>query len=138
MIEFEDNICFGCGKKNKHGLKLKFKFDANTHNISSDYVVSENFEGTPKAIHAGIIGTILDETMITVNKYLEFITLTSELSVRYLLPARINETLTIKGWHVKKNKQVIENRAEIRNEVGEIVAKAKGKYIKITELPRPD
>jgi hypothetical protein len=30
---------------------------------------------------------------------------------------------------VKKNKKVIENRAEIENEIGKIVARGKGKYM---------
>jgi len=138
MIEFEDTICFGCGKKNKHGLKLKFKFNAKDNKVTSKYIATDNYEGLPNLVHPGIISALLDESMITVNKYLEVISLTSELSVRYLTPAKINETLLIKGWHVKKNKQVIENRAEIENELGETVAKAKGKYVKMAKLPQPE
>ena len=76
--------------------------------------------------------------MTTVNKYLEVMAITSELTIRYLQPAFINENLYIRGWFVKKSKRVIENRAEIENEMGKIVARAKGKYIEVDEIPQPE
>jgi len=76
--------------------------------------------------------------MITVNKHMEFMTLTGEITIRYLQSAFINENLYIRGWYVKKNKKIIENRAEIENEMGKIVARAKGKYIEVDELPQPE
>ena len=138
MIEFEDKICFGCGQENKNGLQLQLKFDDDTKTAFGEYTAHELFEGPPNIIHAGIIAALLDETMITVNKYLEFIALTSELTIRYLQPAFINENLYIRGWYVKKSKTVIENRAEIENEMGKIVARAKGKYIEVDNIPQPE
>jgi uncharacterized protein (TIGR00369 family) len=138
MIEFEDEICFGCGKKNEHGLQLDLEFDEDTKTAFGKFIANELFEGAPNIIHAGIIAAILDETMITVNKYIETVALTSELTIRYLQPAFISENLYIRGWHVKKNKRLIENRAEIENEMGKVVARAKGKYIELDEIPQPD
>jgi len=138
MIEFEDEICFGCGKKNDQGLQLDLEFDEDTKTAFGKFIAHELFEGVPNIIHAGIIAAILDETMITVNKYIETVALTSELTIRYLQPAFINENLYIRGWHVKKNKRLIENRAEIENEMGKVVARAKGKYIELDEIPQPD
>jgi len=76
--------------------------------------------------------------MITVNKYLEMMAITSEITTRFLQPAFIGESLYIRGWFVKKSKRVIENRAEIENEMGKIVARAKGKYIEVDEIPQPE
>ena len=138
MIEFEDKICFGCGQDNEHGLKLKLDFDDDTKTAYGQYCAHELLEGPPNLIHAGIVAALLDETMITVNKYLEIIAITSELTIRYLQPAYINENLYIRGWYVKKSKKVLENRAEIENEMGKIVARAKGKYVEVDEIPHPD
>ena len=138
MIEFEDKICFGCGTDNERGLKLKLDFDDDTKTAFGQYSASELYEGPPNIIHAGIIAAILDETMITVNKYIETVALTSELTVRYLQPAYVNENLYIRGWYVKKSKRIIENRAEIENEMGKIVARAKGKYMEVDEIPQPE
>lgn len=138
MIEFEDKICFGCGPDNEHGLRLKLEFDDDTKTAFGTYVALEHLEGPPNIIHAGVIAALLDETMITVNKYLDIIGMTSELTVRYLQPAFIKENLYIRGWYVKKSKRVIENRAEIENEMGKIVARAKGKYIEVDEIPQQE
>lgn len=138
MLEYEDKICFGCGPDNEIGLKLKLEFDDDTKTAFGEYAAHELLEGIPNIIHSGIVATILDETMITVNKYLEVMAITSEITVRYLQPAFINENLHIRGWFVKKSKHVIENRAEIENEMGKIVARAKGKYIEVDEIPQPE
>ena len=138
MVEFEDKICFGCGEENEQGLQLKLDFDDDTKTAYGQYIASEYLEGAPNIIHAGIVAAILDETMITVNKYLETVALTSELTIRYLQPAFIKENLYIRGWYVKKSKRIIENRAEIENEMGKIVARAKGKYIEVDDIPQPE
>ncbi len=138
MIEFEDKTCFGCGEDNECGLQLKLKFDEDTKTAYGEYVAHQKLEGPPNIIHAGIIASILDETMMTVNKYMEIMGMTGELTIRYLQPAFINENLYIRGWYVKKNKRVVENRAEIENEMGKIVARAKGKYLEVDELPQPE
>jgi len=138
MIEFEDKTCFGCGVDNETGLRLKLRFDEDTKTAYGEYTAHQKQEGPPNIIHAGIVAAILDETMITVNKYMDTIALTGELTIRYLQPAFINENLYIRGWYVKKNKRVIENRAEIENEMGKIVARAKGKYIEVDDIPQPE
>lgn len=138
MIEYEDKTSFGCGEDNERGLGLVLKFDSDTLTAFGEYTAGQDLEGPPNIIHAGILAAILDQTMITVNKYLEMVALTGEITVRYLQPAFINENLYIRGWHVKKNKRVIENRAEIENEMGKIVARAKGKYLEVDEIPQPE
>ena len=138
MIEFEDKICFGCGKENEHGLKLELSFDDDTKTAYGEFIAPEYLEGPPNIIHAGIVAAILDETMITVNKYMDCIAMTSELSIRYLQPAFIGDKLYIRGWFVKRNKRAIENRAEIENDMGKIVARAKGRYIEVDSIPQPD
>jgi acyl-coenzyme A thioesterase PaaI-like protein len=138
MIEFEDSTCFGCGQDNKRGLKLKLQYDHDTETAFGEYIASQEQEGLPNIIHDGIVAAMLDETMITINKYLEFTAITNELLIRYLQPAFINEKLYIRGYHVKKNKRVIENRADIENEMGKVVARAKGKYLTVDEFPQPE
>jgi hypothetical protein len=71
MLEYEDNICFGCGQENEVGLKLKLQFDDATKPAYGEFAAHEFLEGIPNFRHSGIVATLLDETMITVNKYLE-------------------------------------------------------------------
>jgi uncharacterized protein (TIGR00369 family) len=114
------------------------RFDPDTKTAFGEYTATQDLEGAPNIIHAGIVAAILDETMIMVNKFMDTVALTGELTVRYLQPAFIDENLYIRGWYVKKNKRVIENRAEIENEMGKIVARAKGKYLEVDEIPQPE
>ena len=74
-----------------------------------------------------------NEIMMKINEAMNFETQTGELTIRFLQPAFVNEPLHLRGWFVKKNKKVIENRAEIENEIGKIVARGKGKYIEAEE-----
>ena len=122
-------------KFNKKSLKLELKFDEDTNTAYGKYVVEPHFEGAPDIVHTGILATILDETMSVVNQYINIETFTSDLTIRYLRPAFIGENLHIRGWVEKKNNKGIENRAEIENDVGKIVARAKGKYIDLKDLP---
>jgi len=138
MIEFEDKTCFGCGPDNARGLRIKLEFDYDTKVAFGEYKVTQDLEGPPNIVHAGIVAALLDETMIIVNKHMDIMALTSEITIRYLQPAFINEVLYIRGWYVKKNKRMIENRAEIENEMGKIVARAKGKYQEVDEIPQPE
>ena len=138
MIEFEDKTCFGCGQDNERGLQLSLDFDPDTKTAFGEYTATQDLEGPPNIIHAGIVSAILDETMTMVNKYMDTVAITGELTIRFLQPAFINENLYIRGWYVKKNKRVIENRAEIENEMGKIVARAKGKYLEVDQIPEPE
>ena len=138
MIEFEDETCFGCGEENECGLKLKLKYDKDTKTAYGEYTVTQTYEGPPNIVHAGVVTALLDETMMTINKYMEVTAITGELAVRCLQPAFINQNLYIRGWHVKKNKRIIENRAEIENEMGKIIARAKGKYTEVDDIPQPE
>ena len=123
------NLSFGSSPDNNDGLQLRITFDEDTKTAYGDYTCPAKFQGSPDTIHPGIIATILDEIMIKINEAMNFETMTGELTVRYLQPAFINEPLHFRGWFVKKNKKVIENRAEIENEIGKIVARGKGKYM---------
>ncbi|ASV11448.1 MULTISPECIES: PaaI family thioesterase [Leptospira] len=127
------NLSFGSSPDNPDGLQLKITFDEDTQSAYGDFTCPEKFQGQPDIIHPGIISTILDEIMVKINEAMNFKTTTGELTIRFLQPAFVNQPLHLRGWFVKKNKKVIENRAEIENEIGKIVARGKGKYIEIDE-----
>ena len=54
-------LCFGCGKKNPFGLRLKFKRDGKS--VRTEYTPGEYYQSWPDIIHGGIIVTMLDEAM---------------------------------------------------------------------------
>jgi len=127
------DLSFGSGQENEDGLKLKLTFDEDTKTVYGEYNCPVKFQGSPENVHPGILAVMLDEIMSRINEAMNFDTTTGELTIRYLQPARVNESLYLRGWFVKKNRRIVENRAEIENEIGKIVARSKGKYIEKEE-----
>lgn len=127
------NLNFGSGVDNPDGLQLKLTFDEDTKTAYGEYRSPPKFSADDSTVHPGILCVILDEVMSSINKSMNFDTTTGELTIRYLQPANIGENLYLRGWFVKKNRRVVESRAEIENEIGKIVARGKGKYIETEE-----
>lgn len=128
-----ETMSFGSGTENTNGLQLKLSFDEDTKTVYGQFKADDRFVGEPGEIHPGILATILDETMIKINQAMNLDTLTCELTIRYLMPARPGEALYLRGWFVKKSRRIVENRAEIENEIGKVVARGKGKYVEREE-----
>ncbi len=129
----DSNLSFGSGQDNTDGLQLKLTFDEDTRTVYGEYRCPTKFQGAPEQVHPGVLSVILDEIMSHINTAMNFDTVTGELTIRYLQPANIGENLYLRGWFVKKNRRIVENRAEIENEIGKIVARGKGKYIEQDE-----
>ncbi|MBL8019310.1 MAG: PaaI family thioesterase [Spirochaetia bacterium] len=124
---------FGSGVDNDDGLQLKLTFDEDTKTAYGEYRCPAKFRGEKDSVHPGVLAVILDEIMARINEAMNFDTVTGELTIRYLQSATLDENLYLRGWFVKKNRRVVENRAEIENEIGKIVARGKGKYIEREE-----
>jgi uncharacterized protein (TIGR00369 family) len=87
--------------------------------------------GPPGHAHGGIIATILDEAMGKVNKLRHVVALTREMKVEYLRPVPLGMRLTAEGRekYVRGREHI--NVAEIRTEDGRVLARSRGKFIKI-------
>ena len=127
----KENLNFGSSLDNPDGLQLKLNFDEDTQTSFSDFVCPAKFQGEPNQIHPGIITVLLDEAMKKVNESMNFKISPCELLVRILHPALVEQPLHLRGWFIKKNRKVIESRAELEDKLGKIVARAKGKYIEL-------
>ncbi len=130
------SLNFGSSLDNPIGLKVQLQFDEDTKTAyGTNIVIPSCFEGhSSEHIHPGVLATMLDEVMMYINNSMELEVNISEMIIRYLQPAELDSPLHLRGYFVKKNKQLIENRAEIENDIGKIVARAKGKYIEINTL----
>lgn len=133
MASRNGNLSFGSGQDNPDGLQLKLTFDEDTKTAYGEYRCPVKYQGDEDTVHPGVLAVILDEIMSRINEAMNFDTVTGELTIRYLQPAAIGENLYLRGWFVKKNRRIVENRAEIENEIGKIVARGKGKYIEQEE-----
>ncbi|HEU5450880.1 MAG TPA: PaaI family thioesterase [Terriglobales bacterium] len=127
----QKNYCFGCGKDNPEGLRLKFHFDEERRVATCRFRLSRRFWGPPRHAHGGIIATILDEAMGKVNKLRHVVAVTSTMEVRYHRMVPLGEPLVVEGWERRVRGREHINVAEIRNQAGEVLASSKGKFIAV-------
>ncbi len=125
------NFCFGCGKDNTEGMRLKFHHDQESDKFIAHFRLGRRFTGPPKHAHGGIIAAILDEAMSKPSKPLGIMAPTIELTVNYLRPVPLGQELTAIGWEVKKEGRERLRSAEIRNENGEVLSKGTGKFLEM-------
>ncbi len=85
---FNNNRCFFCGPKNEAGLKLKFFWDEEKQEASTDYLPVVHFAGQGTILHGGIQMGLLDEIMgWTSYVFTKKMAVTSGLDVKFLHPA---------------------------------------------------
>ncbi len=125
------NFCFGCGKDNPEGLRLKFQLDEAGNRFVARFRLSRRFTGPPAHAHGGVIAAILDEAMGKVNKLRSVVAMTKEMRVEYLKPVPLNRQLLAEAWEISVHGRRHVNAAEIRNDTGEVLARSTGTFIAI-------
>src|SRR5438270_6129153 len=130
-VRLPKNYCFGCGRNNSDGMRLKFLYDEKRNYFVCRFRLGKRYTGPPGHCHGGIIATILDEAMGKVNKLRHVVALTSQITVDYLKPVPLNKPLRVESREVKVKGRTHVNMAEILNAKGEALARSRGKFIAI-------
>jgi uncharacterized protein (TIGR00369 family) len=130
-VKLQKNECFGCGRNNPDGMRLRFTYDEERDCFVCQFRLGRRYTGPPGHCHGGIIATILDEAMGKVNKLRHVIALTSEITVNYLKPVPLRKALRVESREVKVTGRKHINMAEILNEKGEVLARSRGLFIAI-------
>jgi uncharacterized protein (TIGR00369 family) len=125
------NHCFGCGKDNPEGMRLKFFLDEDSRRAVCKFKLSRKYTGPPGHAHGGIIATILDEAMGKVNRFRNVLALTSAMEVRYLKPVPLGQLLTVTGYEQSVEGRRHVNIAEISNDQGQVLARSTGTFIAV-------
>lgn len=125
------NYCFGCGKDNPDGMRLKFHHDEESDKFVANFRLPRRFTGPPRHAHGGIIAAILDEAMSKPSKPLGIMAPTISLEVKYLKPVPLGQKLTAIGWEVRRKGREHYRAAEIRNEAGDLLSAGKGTFLEI-------
>src|SRR5437667_10483391 len=121
-LKIRKNHCFGCGKDNPDGMRLKFSFDENNRRTWCCFRLSRRYQGPPGHAHGGIIATILDEAMGKVNKFRNVLALTRKMEIEYLRPIPLGKAMTVTAQERQVDGRYHTNVSEITNEAGEILA----------------
>lgn len=120
--------CFVCGEHNECGLQAHFYYDGTQ--AVTELTAAERFEGYRGIYHGGILATLLDEVMIKAILARDIYAVTAEMSVRFLHPVKVGDTLKLVGRITKQKGRVFltEGSAQSRDG-GTVYATATGKYI---------
>lgn len=130
----DDEMCFACGKGNPDGLHMEFEFDGEEVRTSLSF--PGKFQGYKDVVHGGLVSTALDEAMVTLLNRLGHLALTAELVVRFVRPARVNESLDITARLVEKRGRIFRLEARAAGADGSEVARASSRCFLIGPLPR--
>lgn len=89
--------CFGCGKDNPIGAKLKF-YEDSENSIQTTFTAPETWGGWGEIIHGGLQTVLLDEISAwTAISLLSIYGLTVKAKIEFFHPVYINEKLIIKS-----------------------------------------
>ena len=83
------------GRANPTGVELSVRFDADE--VVADVVLRRAFEGAPGRAHGGIVAAAFDDVTGFVIGMLHEPAYTGELTVRYLAPVPVDETLVMRA-----------------------------------------
>ena len=97
----------------------------------SRFQFGKRYTGPPGHCHGGIIATILDDAMGKVNKLRHVVAVTKEMTVEYLKPVPLEQSLRVEGREVSVHGRQHINMAEILNEHDEVLARSRGTFIAI-------
>ena len=125
------NKCFGCGGDNAAGMKLTFEQDNINRKIVGRFVLGERYQGGGGFAHGGIIATLLDEAMGKVCRFREVRAVTAELTVEYLKPVNVQTEIVVEGRETEQKGRNLFMTGEIRNGVGEVLARGWGRFVVI-------
>ena len=126
--EGRPNTCFGCGADNPGGLRLEFS--ETDDGVEVEYAVPAHLQGAPGIAHGGILATIMDEALcMTAYAKLGVPVVTGELTVRYLKPVPVEQTLLARGRiaETKGHSAFIEGEILLAA-TGEELARARGRF----------
>lgn len=125
------DLCIVCGTKSDASLKTAF-YEVENGLIIGVTVPKEIHQSYPNRMHGGMISALLDETLgraVQIGKHNVW-AVTGELSVRYKKPVPLDEEITCIGKITKDTSRLYIAEGFIENKNGEILATAKGTYVK--------
>jgi uncharacterized protein (TIGR00369 family) len=124
----DDNYCFACGEKNRHGLHLRFSFNNGT--ASAEFIPDKIHQGYKDIVHGGIISTLVDEAMVKAAIMQGISAVTAEITVRFRNPLMVGERAIVEAVITKINKRIIETSASLRKADDTLIAEGHAKLLR--------
>ncbi|TET16694.1 MAG: PaaI family thioesterase [Dehalococcoidia bacterium] len=114
------DLCFGCGRNNPCGLKLKFEWDGKK--ARAEFTPNKFHQGLAGIIHGGIITTILDEAMGYATYYEGIMCVTATMQIKFKRPLLIDEPTIVTASMTKNARRFTETEAKMTLKDGTLIA----------------
>ncbi len=124
-----DDFCFCCGRKNTKGLKLKFTYPDEGF-AETECKIPDYFTGWERLTHGGLLAMLLDETMAHACISTGQLLITAELTVRYLKPVDVGESVKVKAQIMEAKSRIVETEGWIHRSDGQLIARGKARFVK--------
>lgn len=120
--------CFVCGAHNPHGLHLRFRREGDE--VRADFTPQSQHAGFRGIVHGGILSTVLDEAMFwAAASTKKCFCLAAELNVRFVNKVTVGQKLMCVARLKTDRGRLWESEAELRDEHGNICARATCKQV---------
>ncbi len=123
-----DDYCYCCGEKNAKGLHLKFVYPEKGKSLTTT-IIPSYYTGWKNVVHGGYLAMLLDEAMAHACGSLGKQAFTAEITVRYLKPANVGQSIRVEAQIDNLKPRVIDTSGSIFDADDNIIAKAKAKFM---------
>lgn len=122
--------CFGCGQDNPQGLHIQFRIDG--RRVEGQFRPRREHQGYPGLAHGGVAAAALDEAMGWALYAAGVWALTAKMEVRFRRPLPLGERVTVRAELTRDRRRWLEVESEIRAPSGEVLAQAKGVFMRVS------
>lgn len=131
------NFCFACGQDNSQGMRLKFSIDSKDSTVRGSFRMAGRYQGSPAALHGGIVATLVDEAMGKLNRLDGIVAPTAEINVEYLLPVPLGRKIVVEARSTSQQGRHYWRECTIRDSEGKLLARGKGRFVKVGVRGKP-
>jgi acyl-coenzyme A thioesterase PaaI-like protein len=122
--------CLVCGRQNPKGLHLHLHVDESSGAVETRFTPAAEHIGFEGIIHGGVLATVLDEAMVWAATWRgRRFCVCGEMTVRFRKAAEVGKPLVIHATVESTRGRMIQTIGQVRNQSGEMIATAEGKYL---------
>ena len=130
----DDHGCFGCGRLNPHGLRLRFSLVDQGAAVQAAFTPRPQDEGYGGVVHGGIVATLLDEVMAWACYARDAWVVTATIQIRYRRPVEVGTPLIALGRVARDRGRILEAAGELRRAAdGALLAEATATFARVPE-----
>jgi uncharacterized protein (TIGR00369 family) len=125
--------CYVCGQNHSRGLRARF-FIGDEGQVHAHFKPDHTQTSYENIVHGGVISALLDEILgWPIALQTDRMCFTGELTVRFLKPMLPGNTYLVTAYPGTEQGKYWEGKGDVRDEHGQIYAKARGKYFFLSD-----